>query len=460
MKTSKKIISLAICASMILGLTACEQGGGLGEVTTTSNTLDDDINNPVDINNFVTEPEKTLDNPNLVYFGFYDIRTAGDIKPAVKLFEETYGGKIDYMTVPWGDRLDKLQTLVTTGQSPDLVDKENLTFPSLMQKNLYTDMTEYFEPYMSEPQWTEGIKGLVDKFAWKGKHYFYPFATNALANGLIYNADLFASYGLKNPRELYDNNQWDWIAFKNIMEEFTRVNPDAIGGVYGILGTEIFLSTGVPLIGIEADGTITKNFANPNIERAANFLMELRKENYAVRGDGMWSNETEPLASGNVAFLGVGDWKFSEFCNEEVYTDEFEFVPFPKDPLADKYYRSLTAFGYMVPSGSPNPQGAAAFINMVRKSLVDPELKAVVNESMMASKHYTREELDFILSFEDVTKYDVVVDGYYGFSDDLTKVIDDMLINIAFVQDENQKGWTQLRTENEGVIDSFLADFQ
>ena len=210
MKTSKKIISLAICASMILGLTACEQGGGLGEVTTTSNTLDDDINNPVDINNFVTEPEKTLDNPNLVYFGFYDIRTAGDIKPAVKLFEETYGGKIDYMTVPWGDRLDKLQTLVTTGQSPDLVDKENLTFPSLMQKNLYTDMTEYFEPYMSEPQWTEGIKGLVDKFAWKGKHYFYPFATNALANGLIYNADLFASYGLKNPRELYDNNQWDW----------------------------------------------------------------------------------------------------------------------------------------------------------------------------------------------------------------------------------------------------------
>ena len=34
MKTSKKIISLALCASMILGLTACDQSSGLGEVTT------------------------------------------------------------------------------------------------------------------------------------------------------------------------------------------------------------------------------------------------------------------------------------------------------------------------------------------------------------------------------------------------------------------------------------------
>lgn len=459
MKTSKKIISLALCASMILGLTACNQNGGVAEATTTSNTLDDDIQNPVDINEFVTEPQQTLENPNITYFGYYDMRVAGDIKPTVKLFEETYGGKIDYMTVSWGDRLDKLQTLITTGQSPDLVDKDGLTFPNLMSKNVYADLTPYMEPYMSEPHWSEGVQNLIERYSWDGKHYFYPWALSALPNGLLYNADFFKSLGLKNPMELYESNNWTWDTFKEIMADFMRVNPDAIGGVYGVVSSEIILSTGVPLIGVD-NGQISNNIADPSIDRAANFLMEIRKENYAVRGEGMWSNETEPLASGHVAFMGVGDWKFSEFCDPSVYTDEFEFVPFPRDPLADKYYYNTTVFGYLVPSGASNPEGSAAFINMIRKTNVDPEFKSVKNESMMKSKHYTQEELDFLLQFEDIDKYDTVIESYSGFSDELTKVIDDMLTNVAFEQGENQKGWTQLRTENEGKIDAFLADFQ
>ena len=108
MKTRKKIISLALCASLVLGLTACSQedgggsnDGGNGTGINTSNTADDDLVNPVDINEFVDE-EATLENPNLTYFGFYDMRVAGDIKPGVKLFEETYGGTIEYLQVSWG----------------------------------------------------------------------------------------------------------------------------------------------------------------------------------------------------------------------------------------------------------------------------------------------------------------------------------------------------------------------
>ena len=70
--------------------------------------------------------KETLENPNLTYLGFYDMRTAGDIKPGVKLFEETYGGKIDYYQVAWGERIDKLQMLISSGDSPDLVDKEDI----------------------------------------------------------------------------------------------------------------------------------------------------------------------------------------------------------------------------------------------------------------------------------------------------------------------------------------------
>lgn len=455
MKKSKKIFSAALCAAMVLGMTACNQGGGSEASTTTSNTLDDDLQNPVSIDEFVEKTDE-LENPNLLYLGFYDMRVAGDIKPAVKLFEETYGGKIDYLQCNWGERLDKLQTMITTGQSPDMVDKENLTFPYLMNQNVYRDMTEYFEKYMSEPQWTDAYKEVIERCAWKNAHYFYPFAINALPSCLIYDAGLFESLGLRNPKELYDTNEWDWNSFKQIMSDFMLANPDAIGGVYGVLGSDFMLTTGMPLIEID-NGKVVNNINNPTIDRAANFLMELRKENFAVRGEGMWSNESEPLATGKVAFLGVGNWKIADFCKQ--YPEQtFEFVPYPRDPLADKYYTNLTAFSYMVPTGAPNPEGAAAFINLLRKCQVDPEIRAVVDKSVMTEKQYSQEQFDFITGFENVDNYNLVLEAYYGFSAELTDIIDTMLVNVAFQSDE-QKGWTQLRTEQEGAIDAYLSEY-
>lgn len=213
------------------------------------------------------------------------------------------------------------------------------------------------------------------------------------------------------------------------------------------------ITTGTPLVEIN-DGKVINNFSHVNIDRAANFLMELRKEGYAVRGDGMWSNEPAPLATGKVAFLGVGQWKITDFCKD--YPDQnYEFVPYPKDPSADKYYYNTSAFGYMVPSGAPNPEGAAAFINIMRKCQTDPELRAVVDQSILTDKQYSEEQFEFLKSFEEIENFDLVLESYGGFNSDLTDLIDTMLVNVAFDNEEN-KGWTQLRTENEGTIQAVL----
>lgn len=457
MKLRKKIVSLILCASIVMGLTACkEESGGSSNITpsiTTSNTLDDDIRNPVNIEEFVdVEEADTLENPNLVYLGYYDFRVAGDIKPAVKLFEETYGGTIDYQQIPWAGRIEKLQTLISSGDSPDLVDKEDMTFPYMMSKNVYRDMTEYFEKYMDEPHWTEGYKELIERFAWNGKHYYYPWTVNALPNCLIYNADVFETLGIEDPKNLYDRGEWDWNSFKATMTEFMNKNSEAEGGVYGILSSEIFITTGVPLISID-DGKVTNNLNNANIDRAADFLMELRKEGF-TKNLGI---ESDPLATSKMAFLGVGGWKLADFCKNN--SDQtFGFVPYPRDPLADKYYYNTTTFSYMVPSGSPNPEGSAAFINIIRKCQVDPELQAVVNQSVMNDMQYSQEQFDFMKLFENIDNYDMVLEGYGGFGNELSDIISDMLTNIAFESEENAS-WTQLRTQQEGAIDAYLRDF-
>lgn len=456
MKT-KKILSIVLCAAMVMGVTACnEESSKNPSSSTTTTTIDDDIRNPVNVDDFVKkEEEKKLDNPNLTYFSHYDMRVAGDIKPGVKLFEETYGGKIEYEQVGWGERIEKLQVLITTGDAPDLVDVETLTFPYFMSMNMYTDLTEYID--LSEPQWVD-YKNLVESYSWNGKHYYYPFRGNAIPNCLIYDAERFRSLNLDNPKELYEKDQWNWNTFKQVMVDFVTKNPDALGGLQGLISDDIFITTGVPLISIE-NGKAVNNINTPVIDRAAGFLMELRKEGLTVRGDGMWSNETDPIKNGKVAFLGVGQWLICGFTEEGM---DYEFVPYPRDPQADKYYYQASTFGYMVPSGSKNPEGAAAFIDIMRQCYTNPEFRAVIDQSTITDKGYSQEQYDFLTSFDDMSKFDVVVENYTGFSAELTQIIDDMCINVAFEEGQgDQKGnsWTWLRATNEGSINGYLSEY-
>ena len=465
MKKTRKLTALSLCAAIVLCASSCSGNGGRTDdaeasaatttaaATTTSNTLDDDLKNPVDIQEFVDD-EATLENPNLTYLGFYDMRTAGDIKPGVKLFEETYGGKIDYLQVSWNERVDKLQILIAGGDSPDLVDKEDMSFPLMMSKNVYEDLTDYID--LSQPQW-DGFQDLIESYSWNGKHYYYPFTANALPDCLIYDKGLFEELGISDPKELYDAGEWTWDTFRDCMVKFTDSKEGALGGVYGPVSNDLFATTGTALIQVK-DGKLISNIANAAIDHAANFLMDIRKQGLTVRGEGMWSNESAPLATGQVAFLGVGQWKITDFCKE--YPDqEFGFVPFPRDPDADNYYYNLSSFSYMVPKGSKNVEGAAAFINIMRQCNTDPDLKAVVKESIMNEKQYSEEQYEFLTSFEEIGNYDLVVNAYSGISNDLTPVIDDMLVNIAFNSDD-AKSWTQLRQENEGMINSILESFE
>ena len=458
---ARKITAVVVCSALLLSIAGCADETGAGSVqggvstttaaTTTTNTADDDIRNPVDISEFVEE--KTLADPNLTYYGFYDARVAGDIKPGVKLFEETYGGQIDYLQCTWAEHMDKLQTLIASGDSPDLVDKVDLTFPNLISKNVYEDLSGYID--LSQPHWT-GYDVLVEQYSYNGAQCYYPFTANALPNCLIYNKTKFETLGLDDPKEMYDTGNWTWDTFKDTMIRFMDSDPDAIGGVYGLISQDIIVTTGTPIVGMEG-GKIVNNVASANVERATNFLMDIRKEGLAVRGEGMWSNESAPLATGKVAFLGVGQWKITDFCKD--YEDEFGFVPYPRDPSADSYYYNTSSFGYMVPKGSDNIEGAAAFIDIMRQCGTDPALKAVVKESIMNDKQYSEEQYEFLTSFEAIENFDMVVNQYAGISSELTTVLDEMMTNIAFEQSDNQKSWTQLRSEYEGIIEGELADF-
>lgn len=456
MKKFRKITAVTLCFAMVASLSACggrdESAATTTTVATTSNTLDDDLINPVNMEEYVDEDAEELADPNLTYFGYYDMRIAGDIKPAVKLFEETYGGKIDYIECTWAEHTEKLQVLISSGDSPDLVDKVDTTFPLLISKNVYEDLTDYID--LSQPQWA-GFEDLIEQYSWNGKHCYYPWFATALCDYVYYSNTRFEEFGITTPRELYENGEWTWDTFRDTMIKFIEASPEGTVGVYGNITTDTICSTGTPLVSI-SDGKIINNMKTPEVERAMTFLEDLCRQGLTAKKDGYWGNEVKPLAEGSACFLSYGQYQYEYLVKERYAEYDFDFVPFPRDPDAEDYNYMVSTFGYMVPSGSDNVEGAAAFINMIRLCSTDPDLRAEMKSSTITAKGWSSEQYDRMAEFENISEYSIVADFSTGFETDTANLISNMLIEAAFNQES--EGWTVIRDTNLNTINSVIND--
>lgn len=455
MRNLKKITALTLSFAAVLSTASCGSREEVPAVTTTVattvNTLDDDLINPVDMGEYVDETAEKLENPNLVYFGYYDMRTSGDIKPAVKLFEETYGGNIDYIQCAWAERIEKLQILISSGDSPDLVDKEDTTFPLLISKNVYEDLSDYID--LSEPQW-EGFENLIEQHSWQGKRCYYPWFATALSDYVYYSKVRFDEFGIKTPAELYANGEWTWDTMKQCMIDFVNASDEGTAGIYGNIGKNIIATTGTPIISIE-NGKIQNNMKSVEVDRAMTFLSDLCREGLSITGDGLWGDNVKPLVEGQVCFHAYGQYQLDTYMKRFPET-EIEFVPFPRDPAADEYYLPVSTFGYMVPTGSKNVAGAAAFINMIRTCSTDPVLMEEMKSSTITAKKWTEEQYDFMEEYEQLGNFNIVADFSAGFDSDTSTLIADMVNNVTFYQDS--ESWAVLRDQNMNVIDVVIAD--
>lgn len=464
MSNIKRITAALLAVASVISMSACSSGtdtqnsesSSTTTSSTTDTTVDDEIDNPVSVGDISIDAGDEVEPADLEYLGCYDITIAGDVKPAYKYFQENYGCNINCTIVSSLQIQEKLTTAISSGDSPDLVDYAENTFPLMMSKNLYSPLSEYMD--LSAPQWT-GLEDYINKYKWNGQNYYYPWAYNVNPYFLIYNRGLFEQLNIDDPKELYDEGNWTWDTFKQCAQKFID-SESGRTGLYGFSSTSFMDSTGTPLISIsEEDGTLQNNFVNPNVERAASFMQELKKAGISKYPEGDYINVSEePIVDGLTAFQSMGEWiitNYSKKMKKDENLDIF-FVPYPRDPNADEYYMGMSTFGYLVPSGSKYAEQAAVFINCCRLSVTDEELAATTKESIMKNKKYTEEQYEFIMEFHDVTNFNAVVDEPFGLDDDTTTIIRKILDNTMFNMDEEYGAmtWTQMREANSGAIQS------
>ena len=473
----KRILAGVMAGATAISLAACSNSGNGGfdsdtnsTASSSETTIDDEIDNPVSIGDISINAGEDVEPAELEYLGNYDITTAGDVKPAYKYFSENYGCKIKCTIVGSLQILEKLTTAISAGESPDLVDYSDSTFPLMMSKNMYTPLDDYMD--LSAPQWS-GLDQYINKYKWNGKNYYYPWAYNVSSYFLIYNRGVFEQIGLEDPKELYDEGKWTWEAMADVIRKF--IDSDTDGNRTGLYGASeysaqaIIDSTGVPLIEIGEDGKLVSHMNDANIEKCLDMLRSFDNTQEQLRyprdTENSWNPSYNEWADGNTLFFEDGSWRYEEHWRKfkkknKWEDDEVNFVPFPQMDGADKYYQSMKQESIMLVAGAKNIDGYKAWIysNLVASN--DPEIAKAGREQSKEEYDWSDTLLDRLDMMKDPKTFTAVFDFKNGIGQDIasTDSQDNPVEQLTKGPYMTGESYTSFRAKYQGQIDTRLAE--
>ena len=356
--------------------------------------------------------------------------------------------------------------------------------PGNVSKNLFEPLDGKID--LSAPQWKD-ISGIVEQFSWKGEHYYFPHRTTT-KYALNYSKKTIEENDLTDPYELYANGEWTWEAWRNMMIEFCNKDDKHVG-FYTTNNTitSFIATTGTTMIDVQPDGTITNNLLSAEVSRAMTFLEELCRDGLTYdKSYGDWvSPQVFSTACNNILFTCTEpEWTYiaatenlqnKEGVDNDIFGEvsEFSFVPFPRDPMADAYYTEFDTFGYLVPKGAKNIDGAVEFINLNRMYDIDPDIQAKVREDHVnPTKIYFEKgkyagsekwqitwgehEYDLWREMCDPANFTFIMEDAEGFSVDFTDKIGQLLMGVV----ERSESWAKTSAEFSPIADGVISEFK
>ena len=424
MKTSKKAVSAILASILLIGTASCGGGGrpasttaaaGGGDTAATTEAapaVTDDPNKEFDIEKNYDELAniEEVDSKNeegagklyesgkkagvlnaLCYYKFENEEPENRI---LDLYAERFGGTVEVNMCSFGNYSEKLGMLLASGDSPDLIRYEWTMLPGLMLENKFTALDDWLD--IDSPIWAE-MRDQIDYYQYKGKHFYFPQERKP-GYGIVYNTAHIEEIGAERPMDLYFQGNWTWNEFEDIMMKWKANDPSNVGvAVAASSAIHLIATTGTPTV--EYTGTdIINNVKSQPVTRAMEFMDKLSRarliHNAGDIADIDYIGPDNQLAwtSGKLMFFIMGP-EWATKCGQQTNFQNnlegtVEFVPMPRDPEADKYYLMGSTYGYLVPAGAPNLQGAVSWILAGRIYRTDPDVIAKEDEMILYDGPY------------------------------------------------------------------------
>jgi extracellular solute-binding protein len=376
-----------------------------------------------------------LSNKTIKWMATWDINpdASGKNTPAdLVIFQEAYGGNIEFHSVSFEERYDKLANAINSDEGIDFFYAGDLdAIPKGAVRGMFVPADDYID--FESPLWKD-VKEVNDSIMWDGKHYTAVAQMTGDVVAAVYNRKTIQEAGLEDPADLYKKDEWTWDAFQSMLESFVdtdnqRYGIDGWWFEFGLIDT-----IGMPPIAIE-DGKLVSNLSDPSMERVQNWLYELHQKDFiAIGSDGYgWEAKPNYIGEGKLLFYPVGLYEFYSKPEiwKEKYGEDVFFVPMPRDPEADAYYTSAGMEAYSFVKGGQNPEGVAKYLDCKRFCIIDEESCAIADSAFTDDYGWTEEMVEMRAEMNRLASENPVVDISRGVSADCGTIIDNSLRQTA-----------------------------
>jgi len=258
------------------------------------------------------------------------------LKAIVKDFEAANPGTtVEITSLPWGEAFEKFATMVSAGQTPDVVEMPD-TWVALYAKH---KALENLEPYLAKWDETADLNDRALQFGRAIDNTAYMLPYGFYLRAMFYNKKLFADAGIANPPATLDEFAED---AKKISAMPGKYGYCLRGGPGGLNGWVMFGATANGSNEFfKQDGTST--FADAGWVKGLSFLIDLYKKGYAPKDSVNWSfNEiVAGFYSGTCAMLDQDPDALIAIA-ERMKPEDYGVAPMPKGPAG----KSFPTIGY------------------------------------------------------------------------------------------------------------------
>ncbi|MFC4025065.1 extracellular solute-binding protein [Oceanobacillus longus] len=281
----------------------------------------------------------------------------GDAEAEAKMWEEIIANyneefpdvTVNYETIPWANRDQKILTALAANNGPDVF----YAIPDQMPQYADEGMLLELDPYLEDYDMDDFVDTALVSTTWQDKMYGLPILQEAYT--FFYNVDVIEAIG-EDPGNLPTT----WEEFEDWAEKAKEQDKFALsyaggGSMNGTIYPWIWQAGG-DIITQEDEILIN----SPESVEAFEFINNMYEKGY-IPEDSITAMEHDALWNGGemLAVLGSGISLTNLLANED-----FNFVIAP--PLAKEEQVTYGTTGmFVVPSNSDNPDAAAEFVKVV-----------------------------------------------------------------------------------------------
>jgi multiple sugar transport system substrate-binding protein len=313
------------------------------------------------------------------------------LKGIVKDFETANpGSHVEIISLPWGEAFEKFATMVSAGQTPDVVEMPD-TWQALYGNN---GQLEDLEPYVAKWDQASDLsqKALDMGRIVGGKTYLLPYGFYLRA--MFYNKKLFEQAGVKEPPKTLD----EFLdAAKKVSAIPGKYGYCLRGGPGGLNGWVMFgaIANGDNTF-FKPDGTST--WSEPGWVKGVAFLTDLYKKGYAPKDSVNWGfNEiVAGFYSGTCAMLDQDPDALIAIA-ERMKPEDYGVTTMPKGPNG-KTFPTIGYAGWSMFANSQNKdlawkliatlEGKAGNIAWNKRTGALPALKSAESDPFYSSPQF------------------------------------------------------------------------